>query len=228
MTRPRLLDLFCGAGGAGMGYHWAGFDVVGVDLVDRGYPFPFKQADAMTFDLDSFDAIHASPPCQAHTGMSNRWRGKGGKADSHVSLIAEIRARLEETGVPWVIENVPGAAKLMRDPIVLTGEMFGLRVHRPRLFESSVLILAPDKPRAKRDTVGVYGKAHDGRLLWRRKDGTEQHAAASLGEARNAMGMPWADWRAGAPRRFPPPTPSSSARRSFKRCRPDSPRGKWR
>ena len=205
MSRPRLLDLFCGEGGASVGYHAAGFDVVGVDIKPQPlYPFFFVQADATAFAVRgcalggqsfTFDAIHASPPCQAHTGMSNRWRGKGTKADTHVSLIALMRARLEDAGVPWVLENVPGAARFMRDPIVLTGEMFGLRVHRPRLFESNVLILAPDKPAVRRDTIGVYGKAHDGRLLWRRKDGSEQRAARTLERAREAMGMPWASWR---------------------------------
>ncbi len=176
----RCLDLFCCEGGAGMGYHRAGFDVTGVDLADHSadYPFDFIQADALTFPLKGFDAIHASPPCQAHTNMSNRYRGQGGKADSHPDLIAPIRARLETSGAPWVIENVPGAAASMRDPFTLTGGMFGLRVHRPRLFESSILILAPSKPSIRRDTVGVFGKHPDGRRLWTRKDGSMQRAFA--------------------------------------------------
>lgn len=205
MSKPRLLDLFCGAGGAGMGYHRAGFDVTGVDLADHSadYPFDFIQADALTFPLKGFDAIHASPPCQAHTNMSNRYRGQGGKADSHPDLIAPIRARLETSGAPWVIENVPGAAASMRDPFTLTGGMFGLRVHRPRLFESSILILAPSKPSIRRDTVGVFGKHPDGRRLWTRKDGSMQRAARGLADAQDAMGMPWADWR-GCAEAIPP------------------------
>ena len=72
MERPRLLDLFCGAGGAAMGYHMAGFDVVGVDInPQKNYPFEFHQADAMTFPLDGFDAIHASPPCQTYSALSH-------------------------------------------------------------------------------------------------------------------------------------------------------------
>jgi DNA (cytosine-5)-methyltransferase 1 len=208
VIRPRLLDMFCGAGGAGVGYARAGFDVVGVDLKPQPtYPLRFIESDAMEFleraDLREFQAVHASPPCQAHTAMSNRWRGAGGKADSHVDLIHETRRRIEQLGVPYVIENVPGARASLRDAFTLTGEMFGLGVHRPRLFESNVLILVPEKPRASKSSIGVFGKHHDGRLLWRRKDGTEQRAARSLEEAREAMGMPWADWR-GCAEAIPP------------------------
>lgn len=221
-SRPRLLDLFCGAGGAAMGYHRAGFDVVGVDVKPQPrYPFDFIPADVLTLRtsdpgvgrcavygpplgagpawpdkwIGSFHAIHASPPCQAHTAMSNRWRGSGGRADSHADLIGWTRDFLIASGLPYVIENVPGARRAMRETITLTGGMFGLRVHRPRLFESNVLLLAPEPARAPRDSVGVFGKRHDGRLLWRRRDGTEQRAAKSLEEARDAMGMPWASWR---------------------------------
>lgn len=201
MTRPRLLDLFCGAGGAGMGYHRAGFDVVGVDLDPQPhYPFEFHQADALTFPLDGFDAVHASPPCQAHTPMSNRWRGAGGLADERVDLIPATRDRLEASGLPWVIENVRGAD--LRNSVELTGEMFGLRVHRPRLFETNWLLLSPAKPRRQRDPVAVYGQKGDGRLLWTRNDGTELRCA-DLATARDAMDMPWADWH-GVKEAIPP------------------------
>lgn len=186
-----------------MGYHRAGFDVVGVDIVDRpNYPFMFVQRDALDVPLQGFDAYHASPPCQAHTTMSNRHRGQGGKADSHVDLIDAVRQRLVGTGKPYVIENVPGARKQLRNPVVLTGGMFGLRVERPRLFESNVLLLAPPVARVE-NPVGVYGRAHDGRRLSTRKDGSEQRAAASLAEAQEAMGMPWASWR-GCAEAIPP------------------------
>lgn len=203
MTRPRLLDLFCGAGGAAVGYHRAGFDVTGVDIAPQPrYPFEFHQADALTFPLDGYDAIHASPPCQAYTTMSNRHRGTGGRADSHTDLIAATRERLFAAGVPYVIENVPGARRQLNAPIALTGGHFGLGVHRPRLFESNVLLLAPPRVRPPDGAIGVYGKL-DGRLVWRRADGTEQRAARTLEQAREAMGMLWADWR-GCAEAIPP------------------------
>ena len=112
----RLLDLFCGAGGAAMGYHRAGFEVVGIDIAPQpNYPFEFVQADAMEFPLDGFDAIHASPPCQAYTALAT---GK------HPRLIEPMRERLASSGVPWVIENVVGAP--LRQPVLLCGSMFGL------------------------------------------------------------------------------------------------------
>lgn len=211
MTRrsvPLILDLFCCEGGAATGYYEAGFEVVGVDIEPQPrYPFTFHQANALevleAVRPSDFDAVHASPPCQASTTMSNRWRGQGGKADAHVNLIAEVRELLIATGLPYVIENVPGARSHLRDAMTLTGGMFGLKVHRPRLFESNVLLMAPPAAPAPADSIGVYGKAHDGRLLWRRKDGTEQRAASSLEEAQEAMGMPWASWR-GCAEAIPP------------------------
>lgn len=204
--RPLLLDLFCGEGGAGTGYARAGFEILGVDSKPQPlYPFRFIQHDALTFLMEALylelpglariAAIHASPPCQARTTMSNRWRGTGGKADSHTNLIPPTRELLERIGVPYVIENVPGARRDLVEPVTLTGEMFGLRVHRPRLFEANWPILVPPKPPPGRDSIGVYGRQHDGRLLWRRRDGSEQRAASSLEEAREAMDMPWASWR---------------------------------
>lgn len=197
----RILDLFSGAGGCSVGYYRgftsAGFDVdiVGVDHRPQpNYPYRFVQADAMTFPLDGFDLIHASPPCQAHTAMSNRWRGHGGVTDSHDTLIAATRRRLEDSGAVWVIENVPGARAHLRDALTLTGAMFGLGVHRPRLFECSVFVLTSPPAPPPQDAVGVYGRRHDGRLLWRRADGTEQRAAASLAEAHEAMGIDWMRW----------------------------------
>lgn len=207
MGRPRLLDLFCGAGGAAMGYHRAGFDVVGVDIKPQPhYPFEFHQEDALailTFGPTSeFDAIHASPPCQSETTMSNRHRGRGGLADEREDLLSPTLELLAEIGMPWVVENVPGARAKMPNPITLHGGMFGLGVHRPRLFSSNVLLLVPQAAQVK-DPVGVYGKAHDGRRLFDRADGTTQWAASSLEEAQEAMAMDWADWH-GTKEAIPP------------------------
>lgn len=135
--KPRIADLFCNAGGAGMGYHRAGFEVVGVDIEPQpDYPFEFIQADALEFDLSAFDAVHASPPCQ---GYSSKTMDKS----RHPRLIGPVRERLEASGLPWIIENVAQAKPEMRNPIQLCGSAFGLRVRRHRLFESNVLLLAP-------------------------------------------------------------------------------------
>jgi DNA (cytosine-5)-methyltransferase 1 len=131
-ARPRLLDLFCGAGGAGMGYHRAGFDVTGVDIKPQPrYPFEFMQADAMTYPPDGFDAIHASPPCQDHM-RSPTWN-----ATAHGTgwMLAATRDRLRASGLPWVLENVPGAD--VRADYRLCGCQFGLRVRSERWFETS-------------------------------------------------------------------------------------------
>ena len=197
----RVLDLFCGAGGAGMGYHraWPNAEIIGVDLHSQPrYPFAMFRGDVRlamdVFDPASFDFIHASPPCQAHTTMSNRHRGKGGKADSHTDYIDTVRAWLIASGKPYVIENVPGARKMLRHPITLTGGMFGLGVERPRLFECSFPVVVPPFVKVT-NPVGVYGAKHDGRRLWTRKDGTELRAARTLEEGRAAMGVDWMEWR---------------------------------
>jgi len=194
--RPRLLDLFAGAGGCSVGYDLAGFDVVGVDIEPHpDYPFALIVEDALEVlgrpaYLAKFDAIHASPPCQARTTMSNRWRGKGGRADEHINLIPEVRDALLQWGGPYVIENVPGARRDVRHPITLHGGMFGLGVYRPRLFECNWPAMAYKAP-APADPVGVYGATPDGRRLMTRADGSEQRAARSLEEAQQAMGTPW-------------------------------------
>jgi DNA (cytosine-5)-methyltransferase 1 len=141
----KLLDLFCGAGGAASGYHRAGFEVTGVDL----YPqprFPFKnfyRADAMEFPLDGFDAIHASPPCQAYS------RAMKHLTSGYPMLIDAMLERLEHCKVPWVVENVPGSPlpegpTLFGDEgLVLCGSMFGLRIQRHRLFQTSFPLAPP-------------------------------------------------------------------------------------
>jgi DNA (cytosine-5)-methyltransferase 1 len=127
-----MLDLFCGAGGAAMGYHRAGFDVVGVDInFQPRYPFEFHQADAMTYPLDGFDAIHASPPCQHYANVT-AWRGD---QQDHPDLLPAMLERLSAVDVPWVVENVPEAP--VRRDFLLCGSQFGLKVRRHRVFQTS-------------------------------------------------------------------------------------------
>lgn len=131
MTRPLLLDLFAGAGGSAVGYHRAGFDVIGVDVVHQPhYPYTFHKADALTFPLDGYDAIHASPPCQHFTRYRNAVKDI---TDRYEDLVAPTRRLLEATGRPYVIENVPKAP--VRPDLELCGSMFGLDVRRHRWFE---------------------------------------------------------------------------------------------
>lgn len=138
MNRPRILDLFCGAGGAAMGYHRAGFEVVGVDIEPQPrYPFECHQADALTFDLDGFDATHASPPCHAYSTVTGRNRKN---VRRYPDLVEPTRERLLATGKPYVMENVVGAP--LRNAFQLCGSSFGLNVRRHRLFESNVPVMA--------------------------------------------------------------------------------------
>lgn len=184
----RLLDLFCGAGGAAMGYHRAGFEVIGVDIAPQpNYPFEFHQADALAWDdFDGFDAIHASPPCQAYTTMNNR------HGSASPALISKTRIKLALTGLDYIIENVVGARYELDHPYLLTGEMFGLRVYRPRLFETNFPLLVPPPPPRQKDPVAVYGK-NDQRRLWTRGDGTILRAA-TYEDASEAMGIDWMTW----------------------------------
>jgi DNA (cytosine-5)-methyltransferase 1 len=140
--RPKCLDLFCCAGGAGMGYYLAGFDVVGVDIeMQPEYPFEFIQADAIKFVKEhgnEFDFIHASPPCQHFTKYNNCRKNL---KEKYEDLIEPTRQALIESGKPYVIENVVGAPLL--NPITLCGSMFGLDVRRHRLFESNMDLEQP-------------------------------------------------------------------------------------
>lgn len=144
--KPLLLDLFCGAGGASAGYWRAGFDVIGVDIRPQPrYPFLFYQHDAVElldellagravlgFLLPDLAAIHASPPCQHYSGLSNC---QPGTKERYPDLIGPVRERLIRTGLPYLIENVPHAPLI--DPATLCGTSFGMRIRRHRLFEAS-------------------------------------------------------------------------------------------
>lgn len=191
--KPRLLDKFCGAGGAGMGYHLAGFEVVGVDIDPQpDYPFEFIQADALTFPTDGFAAIHASPPCPKHSSL-NGWSGVSMSPD----LIPATRARLIASGLPYVIENVQGAPLI--DPVRICGQGMGLEVRRHRLFEANfpltgVACYHPGPP-----VIVVGGSI--GRKVF---DPRRKAIAPSWEDAKRVMGMPWATRRQGVVNAIPP------------------------
>ena len=187
----RLLDLFCCAGGAGVGYKQVGFEVVGVDINPQpNYPLPFIQADALTLDpafMASFDAIHASPPCQAYSDLAKRNRN----GDSWPRLIEPVRDILARTGLPYVIENVDGAP--LQNPVVLCGTMFPeLRVIRHRLFEANFPIVMP--PHGAHPLVHTFDrrKNHYGKTD-ERKDYVQVTGGGNctIVAAREAMGINW-------------------------------------
>lgn len=208
--KPRILDLFCCAGGAAMGYHRAGFDVVGVDIRPQPhYPFYFIQADALEYLRKhgrEFDAIHASPPCQRYSSMRRgRWQDR-----EHPDLIEPVRELLKATGKPYVIENVEGAP--VKYSLMLCGTMFdlqtteGSQLRRHRLFETSFPIRVqfgekiycrhndgsaigvygggPDAARRRPATIGVWG--HAGSV--RQRDQLDHYGIEAR---RQVMGIDW-------------------------------------
>jgi DNA (cytosine-5)-methyltransferase 1 len=182
----KLLDLFCCAGGAAMGYHRAGFDVAGVDIKPQPrYPFAFVQADAVEYlrtlihtgEINQYAAIHASPPCQRYTLARNI------RCNDHPDLVAPIRELCNQSGLPYVIENVRGAPLI--NAVMLRGEMFGLMTRRPRLFECSFdvpLVLSPQVA-MKNAKMGRQPKA--GEMIQVVGNFTNMSAA------RDAMGIDW-------------------------------------
>jgi hypothetical protein len=199
-VRPRLLDLFCGAGGCSVGYHHAGFDVIGVDNAPQpDYPFEFHQADAPDF-LDAhgheFDAVHASPPCQASAALT-----KGtNKGREYVQLIPQTRRLLRATGLPTILENVQGS-DLRRD-LTLCGEMFGLDVIRHRYFELSFPAMQPAHlPHRGRVRGWRHGTYHDGPYVAVYGDGGGKGTVA---EWQAAMGIDWTDDRKAIAEAIPP------------------------
>lgn len=205
MSKPRLLDLFCCEGGAGMGYARAGFEVVGVDIDPQpAYPFEFHQADAIEYVTDhwrEFDAIHASPPCQVHSTLSkgNATRGVGRE---HVDLIDRTRAALDAAGLPYIIENVISAP--VRPDLTLCGLMFGLRVFRHRLFElGGWTALAPEHPthRGHRVAGWRHGKKYEGDMVAVYGDGGGK---GSVEDWQDALGIDWTRSRLSLAEAIPP------------------------
>ena len=200
----KLLDLFCGVGGASVGYGWAGFEVHGVDLKHGKrypkYPYIYLRADVLYVIRDAefiqqFDVIHASPPCQTHS-ITKHLRNAQGNSTSKLDLIPETRAALIASGKPYIIENVPGSPLI--DPIQLCGSSFGLKVRRHRLFESNMALqgsVCNHKNQGK--PVGVYGSMGDQPQGLNKANGKYVYGgqvARSIQEARDAMGMDWGIW----------------------------------
>lgn len=213
MTRsPRLLDLFCGAGGAAMGYHRAGFEVVGVDIEPQpDYPFKFIQGDARAAqDLilsrwDLIDAIHASPPCQAHSALTKGTNGGRSYPDlideARVVIGSWIGSRPAGSTCPSVIENVAGAP--IEKDLMLCGEMFGLGVIRHRYFEvNGWTVDQPHHPAHRGRVRGWrHGEYFDGPYLAVHGEGGGK---GSVSEWQTAMGIDWTDTRKSIAEAIPP------------------------
>jgi DNA (cytosine-5)-methyltransferase 1 len=185
----RLLDLFCGAGGASKGYAEAGFEVVGVDLKHgRRYPFEYLRQDVMSLDIDylkSFDVIHASPPCQLFSSTKHL-RNAQGKGSSKLDLVEPVRGMLAASGRPYVIENVLGAPLV--NAVTVCGSAFGLKVRRHRLFESNLELVGTEcRHKEQGRPVGIYGSMRD-------EIPSGGKTAESMDQAQEAMGIDWMLW----------------------------------
>lgn len=202
----KILDLYCKAGGAGMGLHQAFPDaeIVGVDIERQpNYPFTFRQDDALKFPLEGFDFIWASPPCQAHTVLKGAAWDKAGYTAKHPDLVPQTRARLMTTKVPYIIENVPGAP--LRNAITLCGSMFNLttraghQLRRHRIFECSFPAVTPGPCQHADMTIGIFGnKARNTgaeKRHYSKPKGTRgappKDILLTLADAREAMGIDW-------------------------------------
>ena len=172
-----------------MGYAKAGYEVVGMDIKHgKRYPFEYIRRDVMTLrpeDLEGFDLIHASPPCQTYS-VTKHLRIAQGKSTNKQDLLAQVRSLLIVSEIPYVIENVKGAPLI--DPVQLCGSAFGLKVRRHRLFESSMELRGTDchhKEQGK--PVGIYGSMRD-------EIPGGGHTAKTMPEAHAAMGINWMIW----------------------------------
>jgi len=207
VLRPKLLDLFCCEGGAAMGYHMAGFDVVGIDQEwQPNYPF-FMRREKLFGDAEhamicwireNFDAVHASPPCQAHTDLARQNKRE------YPCFIEATRRILRSTGLPYVIENVEGAPLI--NPVKLCGTMFAeTRVIRHRLFETNWPLWAPACGKHPLVYTKDKRKPHYGKLdEWKSPVQVTGGGNCSVAAARDAMRMDWASKR-GLNEAVPPP-----------------------
>jgi DNA (cytosine-5)-methyltransferase 1 len=180
----------------------AGFYVVGVDIVSQPHYCgdEFIQADALTFPLDGFDVIHASPVCKGYTELN--YIGK----EKHERLILPVKERLRQSGKPFVIENVSGAKLELPGALWLCGSMFGLQVRRHRLFESNILLFAPGPCRHDRNFYSIHGHH-----VWNRakrsparKDGRWRPGYGTVEEGARAMGIAWMHKQAEISQAIPP------------------------
>jgi len=210
-SRPRVLDVFSCAGGAGTGYHRAGFAVDGCDIADRpNYPFPYHRGDALTYlahlidsgEIRRYTFVHASPPCQdkcALTVGTNQSQGWGG---THEDLVAPTRELLDRTGLPYIIEQPNGRAEIRKD-LTLCGEMFGLGVIRHRNFELGGWTV--DRPAHVPHRGRVRGWRHgayfDGPYVAAYGNGGGK---PSVPELQAAMGIDWTDVREELTEAIPP------------------------
>lgn len=203
MRKFVILDAFCGAGGTTRGYQQAGFRVVGVDInpQEKYIGDDFVQADALEYIAQhghEYDAFHASPPCQFASVLKSIWVGRSDYSERHLNLIEPTRDLLLSLGKPYVIENVPGAREFLRNPIMLCGAHFGLKVYRHRLFECNFPIAAPPHVSHKDGTPrSGRGKSPKGFITVTGNGGVAaNHGSSALGMpylayASMAMGIDW-------------------------------------
>ncbi len=197
----KLLDLYCGVGGASSGYARAGFEVHGIDLKHgKRYPYTYTRADVLEVIkhidyLRQFDVIHASPPCQTHS-ITKYLRNAQGNSTNKLDLIPQTRKALIASGKPYIIENVPGSPLI--DPVQLCGSSFGLKVRRHRLFESNMPIKGSTcNHKSQGRPIGVYGAMGDKPQGLDKVTGKYVYGglvATNIDEARQAMGIDWAIW----------------------------------
>jgi hypothetical protein len=234
--RPLLLDLYCCAGGAAMGYHRAGFDVIGVDIVARpNYPFRFIKADALRFLRDMLSrsglsisygvtgravAVHASPPCQKDNPLT-KGTNKANRSHMHRSWTADTRVLLDQLGLPYVIEQPVGSGEIRRD-LMLCMAVFDLASRKPppwviRHREFEVSGFEVGQPWHAEHQGYVRGMRHgvlrDGPYVAAYGSGGGK---ATVAEMQHALGIDWTDVREELTEAIPPAYTEFIGRELFK------------